>query len=1167
MKCFFKILIIILTGSNSMLYAQSFLQKMKFASITPKNGLSQNIINCTLQDKHGVLWFGTANGLSRYDGYSFKTYKTKLDNANSLSNNYVLCLYEDKAGYLWVGTFGGGLNRFTPSTEEFVRYQHHKGDVTSIASNDVRSILEDTEGNIWVGLYNGGVSYLDFRTHKFKTIPYEPRLHKATPHHALHLVKARDNGFWVGTTYGLFYLDKSKEQFTRHFYPASDKKLAGFHNGVATMDYDHNNPSILWLSSYDAGLVRFNTQTLQVEERLTHDPANKNSISSNTVWEFHQDKNGIYWIGTKKGLNRFDPKTKKITRFFHNPLEPKSITGNNIQDIYEDNAGSVWLATYDGGISSFNPYLDNFAHYSKFEQPTKNTVTSFCEDQQGNLWFGLSKGAFGLVKFQLKTQTIEVFKHDKYDDKSIAGNVVNTLLTDVDGSIWIGTIGKGLDHYNPQTGKFTHYAYKRLDTNALRSPHIGALHQDKHKPDILWVGSRGGGLFRLDKATKKFKRFAVIKSKNSISHNTVISILTDHKGNLWIATRNGLNLFDPRTGIFTNYLHSPKDLQSISSNYVTSLRLDKNKMLWIGTRNGLNQLDLNKVYKKKVRFKHYGIQDGLPNNIIRAIIEDKHGYLWISTAKGISRFNPLKGKFQNYDEMDGLQGNDFFTNSGLLASNGAVLMGGSNGFNMFYPEKININHYHSNILITDIQVFNKSIIPQRGGILSRPVWATDTIELSPEDKVISFEFAALNYILSNKNTYKIKLENFDHKWRYIGNKHFETYTNLSPGTYTFRVQAANNSGIWSDKEARLVIIVHSPYWATWWFRTTVALFVLTLMITAYRFRISLIKSQKRLLETQVKERTVDLLETNEELQQTNEELQTTLTQVKEKNLIIQEFNEDIRQSINYAQLIQQDMLPSLKLINYYLPESFIFYQPRDIVSGDFYWFAAINDKGEVLSEKQSKNNLEEDYGIFSVDNANKLIIAISDCTGHGVPGAFMSIKGAVLLNQIVNFQGIVCPANILRELDNNIRYSLNQDNTHNRDGMDISILMIDFATQTLEFAGAKSNLIYIKDGNLKEIKGNILPIGGYHEEYSRDFKKITLALEPDTNYYMSSDGYKDQFGGESGKKFLKSRYKSMLLEMHKLPMNQQYQIVQETFHNWKQDYDQVDDILVMGINI
>lgn len=1158
MKYIFNIFCFILITSNSFLSAQSPINKIRFNNLNAAKGLPQNTINCVIQDKKGMLWFGTSDGLNRYDGYTFKVYKNELGNKNSLSNNYVLSLLEDSKGYIWVGTYGGGLNRLDPDTDTFVRFQKDRNNPNSLFHDDVRNIYEDKEGILWICTYGGDFNSYNPKTQTFRHYNNTSDIEPADPYRLYSAVPDKDKGFWLCGEQGLFYFDKRKKRYTKIFkiQPPKLKKLVN--NFIYDAKFDKNQPHILWLCTFTFGLIQFNTLTDKIEKRWVKEPGNPNTLNSGSVWSIHWDKNNHYWVGTRDGFHHFNPKTGKFIRYLPNAFDKHSIAGRNIQKVFEDNAGTIWLCTFDRGISSFHPYLNNFTHYNEIEKNQTNRVGAFCEDKDGKIWIGMGRGTVGLACFDRKKRTFQLFKPDPNNPQSIASKTVNTLLADVDGTIWIGTIGAGLDHYNPKTKTFEHFPPDKKRTGIYQnSPHIGSLYQDPTKPDELWVGTRGSGLFLFDKKSKTYVKRIVNRKKvkgPKITHNTVIDITKDHKGHLWVATRKGLNHINLKTTKITQFLHSSEDLTSLSGNYVTSLHVDKQQVLWVGTRNGINRLDLKQYYQGNTEFKHYNTKHGLPNDVIHSIVEDKQGHLWLSTNNGISRFDKQKQSFKNYDEQDGLQAKEFATGGGLTTRDGTILMGGVNGFNIFSPNNLKTNNYKPRVILTDFQIFNQSVPVTKNGILKQPIWATDTIELSHEENVISFEFAALSYIFPEHNTYTIKMEKFDKDWRFIGRKNFETYTSLPAGTYVFRIKSSNNDGIMSDKETKLVIIVHPPWWETWWFRISLSLFVIGLLITGYRIRITAIKKQKRLLEAQVKERTFEIRETNEELQQTNEELQTTLSQVKEKNVLIQEFNENITESINYAQIIQNDMLPSQKEIKHYLPESFIFYQPRDVVSGDFYWFATIEDEGEKAIATTPQKN------------ADKIIMVVADCTGHGVPGAFMSIKGAVLLNQIVNFQGITSPEAILQELNQNIRYSLSQDKTSNRDGIDIGIVLIDFKKQQLEFAGAKNSLLFIQEGRLYEIKGHILPVGGYHE-YPRNFEKKVIPLTPNTQYYLTSDGFTDQFGGPQGKKFLKSRFKSLLLDMHQLPMQEQYQIVQKTFLDWKGNLEQVDDILVMGITI
>ena len=1155
MKHLFYICCFILITLNLSVQAQLPLQNIKFKNLNATHGLPQNTINCVIQDQRGVLWFGTSDGLNRYDGYTFKIYKNELDNPNSLSNNYVLSLLQDREGYIWIGTYGGGLNRFDPNTEQFVRFEHEKDNPKSLANNDIRSIYEDKEGTLWLCTYGGYFNSYNPRNQVFTQYKNRDSTISIKPSRIFKAIPDADKGFWLCGEQGLFYFDKNIQRYTKMFkvQPSSIKTRSN--NAIYFATYDRKQPHILWLGTFGFGLVQFNTRTQNIVKRWEQDPKDSSKLHSNSVWSIHQDQDDRYWVGTSNGFHLFNPQTNQFIRYLPDINNDKSIAGANIQQIFEDKAGTIWLCSFDRGISNFNPHLNNFIHYEKIEPGSINRIGTFCEDKAGHIWIGMSRGKAGLARFDRQQDRFEFFKPNSDNPQSIATNRVNALLNDVDGTLWVGTIGAGLEHYDPKTNTFEHFPpelnKRRTDSNAVvqSSPHIGTLFQDPAQPHAIWVGTRGAGLFLFDKRTqtytKHYNAYPNLKG-SKITHNTVIDIVKDHQGNLWIATRRGVNRIDIEKGIASQMVHSSKDLTSISNNYVTSLHIDKNQILWVGTRNGLNRLDLKTYYQGQTQFRHFTTQQGLPNNVIHKIVEDTQGNLWLSTNNGLSRFNKQNQSFKNYDQQDGLQANEFATGSGMMAKDGAILMGGMNGFNLFYPQKLKINKYKSNILLSDFLVFNISVPVTLKGFLKRPLLATDTFELSYKDNVISFEFAALNYIYPERNTYAIMMENFDQDWRQIGTKNFETYTSLSAGTYIFRIRTFNNDQVLSDQEAQLVIIVRPPWWETTWFRLGVALLVMALLVTGYRFRINIIKKQKRVLEKLVKKRTFELRETNEELQQTNEELNTTLTQVKEQNKLIQEFNENITESINYAKVMQNNMLPALSEIKHYLSQSFIFYRPRDVVSGDFYWFTPIGTHHQEGAQ-----------------DADQVLMVVGDCTGHGVPGAFMSIKGAVLLNQIVNLQGITSPEAILQALDQNINVALNQNQTSNRDGMDIGILRIDFKAKQIEFAGAKNNLLYIHEGQLHETKGHRLPVGGY-PEYSRQYEKTVLPLTPQTHYYLASDGYTDQFGGPQGKKFLKSRFKSLLLDIHTLPIEEQHQVLKDTFLNWKQDYPQVDDILVMG---
>lgn len=836
MNLFFKIcgLIIPLTFS---VYAQTPIQSIKFTNINAIQGLSHNTVNCVIQDDHGFLWFGTANGLSRYDGYQFKVYHNEPDNANSLSNNYVLSLYQDRRGYIWIGTFGGGVNRFNPDTGEFVRYKYNKNDLHSISGNDVRAFYEDEESKLWVSFYKGSFGYFDV-TQKFHRVNKSDTKFRLL--NAIYsFVNDEDKGFWLGSQDGLIYFDKEQERIVENIKLKIDQKVHNYYgNAIYKIYKDQKSPYILWLCTFRHGLIKFDTRTKKIVQKWHK---GNSILQTSSVWSFYQDQEGVCWVGTSDGFYRFMSDTGAFTLFLPNATNDFSISGKNIQYIFEDKAGKIWLCTYDKGLSLFDPYAKNFTYYAPLEKSIEQ-ISSFCEDKQGNIWFGTLGGSVGLARLNRKTGEIKTFPPEINNPHSIEVKDVNVLLNDVDGSVWVGTFGGGLKRYDLEKGVFEHYFSKDNKQEGFpRTSDIGALYQDPNKPNDLWVGTRGDALYRFDKKEKKFQE------RYSLSHVSVIAITKDYKGNLWIATRRGLNKLDLSTKKIVSYLQIPENPNSISDNYIVSLHIDKDKNLWVGTRNGLNKCSLPELYKGNTKFQHFTTKQGLPDNIIHKIVEDSEGLLWLSTSKGLSCFDKNR-VVKNYAQPDGLQSDQFATNSGLLTNDQAILMGGVNGFNLFYPQKLQKSTYTAPVLFTDFQIFNKSVPITKAGILHQAIWATDTIELSHKDQVISFEFASLNYGRANKSSYAIFMENFDEDWRYIGHKRFETYTNIPAGTYTFRVKAANGDKVWGKKEARLVIIIHSTWWRTRWFKVSIILWILCILLGRYYVIKKAPKSRKGLPE-------------------------------------------------------------------------------------------------------------------------------------------------------------------------------------------------------------------------------------------------------------------------------------------------------------------------------
>ena len=672
------------------IYGQSRTQNLQFTNITSKQGLAQNIVNCIIQDKKGFLWIGTANGLQRYDGHRFKLYQHQLHNPNSLSNNYVLTLLEDQKGHIWIGTLGGGLNRLNPDTEEFARSKHQKNDQSSISDQVVHTLYEDQEGKIWIGFHEGYFGYFNPATQKFKRfLPKDESRFNAK--RVFSIVNDHHQGFWLGTSQGLVYFDKKKETYRDHSFINKTQNRHHSNNAIYSLFRDLVQPHILWLGTFHMGLIKFDTQTHKIVKRWEANPQDTGSLKTNAVWSFFQDKLGNYWVGTKLGFYHFDPKANQFTLFSSNARNPSSIAGSYIQHIFQDKAGSIWLCSYDHGISRFNP---DFNHFYAFESHF-GQVSSFCEDQKGNLWLGIKRGTIGLAKLNRANNRLKTFRQVLNNSPQVAADEVNVLLNDIDGSLWIGTYGKGLYHYTPQNGALKHYLYpieSVFDTN-LTNADIGAIYQDKDDPDKLWIGVLSRGLFQLSKKLQKFVKYYPYTKFSQLS---IIGITKDHQENLWLATRKGLNKLDLKTETVTQYLHSPQDKNSISNNYVTSLYIDKQNILWLGTRGGLNKFNL-----ATEKFQHFSYKQSLADPIIHKIIEDKADNLWLSTNKGVICFDKQKGIFRNEYRQLELLGSEYQEGSGILAKDGTIFLGGNNGFSSFDPGKISKNNYSAPIVFTD----------------------------------------------------------------------------------------------------------------------------------------------------------------------------------------------------------------------------------------------------------------------------------------------------------------------------------------------------------------------------------------------------------------------------------------------------------------------------------
>ncbi|MFY7788941.1 MAG: two-component regulator propeller domain-containing protein, partial [Thermoflexibacteraceae bacterium] len=672
----------------------------------------------------------------------------------------------------------------------------------------------------------------------------------------------------------------------------------------------------------------------------------------------------------------------------------------------------------------------------------------------------------------------------------------------------------------------------------------------------IWVGTREAGLFKMA-SDGVFKQ----PTNQDFSSNFVMSIDEDAAGNIWVGTNDaGIIVINKEGKIVEKY----NTTNGLLSNLVFNTTFDKNNRVWVSTNTGIMVLDRNNQ-------KIYGIttkNSGLPDESIFDIALDNK-QLWCTTNKGligadlddieqfIATAFKTKIAYSLYDKQDGMSSSECTGACQILKStNGSLLILTLGGISILDTKNIAKNNMPPPIQIENILTNDSSYV------------VTEEITLPAGTQRIIINYTGLSLIAPQKNKYKYKLENLDNQWveDNIGECK-AVYTNLSPATYIFRVIGSNNDGVWNEKGKAIKITILPYFYQTWWFRGLVLLLVVGIITLVYYYQLNRVRRRNEELEREVAVRTqeitaqsVEIIGKSEELLQRQHEILAQQDTIEEKNKKLEQLLGNVTSSIQYAKRIQEAMLPTEEQIQEIFPNTFILYMPRDIVSGDFYWFQQLqtqNQEGQVILQ-------------------DKYIVAVADCTGHGVPGAFMSMAGQVFLNQIVNIQGIHKPHAILTELHKDIRKALKQEFGENRDGMDIALCKVNYDAGVLYFAGAKSPLLYVQaneDGmdTLYHVEGDKIPVGGAwgRDNDTREFTLNTINLPKKniTTLYMFSDGYHDQFGSQENKRFGSRRLRELLFSIHTMGAVAQKEYLKANFENWKGTKTQLDDVLVMSVRI
>ena len=876
------------------LFSSAQISDVRFRHISNEQGLSNSTVNCIFQDSRGFMWFGTRDGLNRYDGVTINIYKTNPKDVSSISDNFIRCIYEDVNHKIWIGT-SYGLNCFDPVTDKFTRF---KNDAVGDA---VTAVYGLSDNELLVGTLGKGLELLNTQTGNVKHYKNEAKNPNSLSCDTVNFIY-RDSykNIWIGTQGGLNEFDANK--FTFKLYGANTNAV------VAVTEDKANN---LWLGTSDAGLLVFNPAA-NTFKAFKHSETDANSLSGDLILSLLTDKNGNIYIGTiNEGMNFYDVKKNKFYRYYPKPDNAGSLSNTTVSALLEDNQGDLWIGTHRGGVNQYTHDIDKFKLFRQGIDNASlsyNDVKAFFQDSKGNIWVGTDGG--GLNLFDRKTATFKHYKNTANDPHSLSSNAIQCIGEDAKGNIWVGTWGEGVNLLDPKTGKCIRFKNDPKDKNSISSNFLQMMHLDKK--GNFWVATYGGGLNMLNAQTHQFTR--VTKDPDGVTElhgKDIVSIGEDLDHNLWFGTDDGgLNRYDLNTYRFSHYFEDGG--KKTDSRVIFT---DSKGQVWIG------MAGLYLFNKQQNKFNLFTNKAGLGSLFIKGITEGNKGNLWISTSSGLIKLNPATRQTQLFNTWDGLQGMEFEANSYLKTSNGEMFFGGERGFNSFFPDDIKTNTFVPPVYITNFQLFNKDVKPgDKDSLLKTDVSYSDRLLLEYTQSSISFSFTALNYIITRNNQYYYKLDGLDKDWVKAGTERKASYTNLDPGTYTFRVKGSNNDGIWNDKGASITISIDPPFWQTAWFRVLMLLVIIQALYWFYRYKMSAVERQKIELARQVRERTNELStkarelqiksdelqEANEEMQVQSEELLSQSEELLSQSEHLRDLNHELIAQKKQEQLARED---------------------------------------------------------------------------------------------------------------------------------------------------------------------------------------------------------------------------------------------------------------------
>lgn len=884
------VIVFILIGKSS----KALIPEYKFRFLTTNEGLPQNTVDCMLKDRRGFMWFGTWNGMCRYDGYSFKIYQRET-HQGELPDNFIRALCEDCEGNIWVGT-GKGLSRFVFSEDRFFIPKQIAACFTSYSINH---LAFDRHNRLWVATEGYGVWLVQLQANDTGIQRIDNRF---LPDRHANYVCLFEKWAFVGTDGGLTVLDPESLDPV----PVFDELIRSVEGTIVNCVFADSDRNI-WVGT-ETGLFQYDPVARRVRF-YDAQPDHPEALKHLTVNSIAEDSEGNLIVGTLGGLSFFNRKNRTFSSPGGTFARNENLNNPFVNSLLTDDRGNVWVGTDKGGVNYYNIYQKPFCSLvhdpANTNSISHNTINSVLKEKNA-LWVGTAGG--GLNRVTQNGRRVEHFFLESEQQGPAGSNFISCIFRNSRNQLWVGTWGGGLSRLKSvNTRDFQIFLHNDADSASICSDFVSSIAEtDK---DRLLIGTLDG----LDLFSEAGQTFRHVHAKMKLGEPLEVGcVLTDLQKMVWIGTRNGLYRFETAQldqldqhdeivyDVFFNY---PGDSLSLPGNYVISLHESRDGTLWIGTYgNGICR------YAGDARFIHYNEQDGLCNNVAYAIEEDLQGNLWISTDKGLSKFNPATGKFRNFYVKDGLLSDQFYWTASDADGDGNLYFGGVGGLNYFNAREIGSSGESNKPVFTEFSVFNNPVkIGQKYHhriILQKSVAETQELELSWKDAVFSVEFSALDYFLPEKIKYRYRMEGVDQDWVEVpSTRRFANYTSLPGGEYIFRVKASNSDGVWSDETAELKIIVQPPFWKTIWFQVAFVAFLLLMVLAYIRYRTSYLKKQKRRLEQQVRERTEKIEEQKEKLLQQAEHLQVTNEELAERQTLIE--GQKVELELQNAKIAQQ----------------------------------------------------------------------------------------------------------------------------------------------------------------------------------------------------------------------------------------------------------------------